>query len=216
MDKKPAGRWVVFSGGPVKRYERLRAELRADDFIVCADSGLRHAQALGIRPHLVLGDFDSYRDALPAGVPCMRLPAHKDDTDTHFAVGEGLRRGYAEFLICGGMGGRPDHSFSNLCSLKAVDEAGKKAKLLTDGGFITLITDGTLALEKVEGAYVSIFPFGGDAQGVTLTGFAYPLTDYYMRMSVPIGVSNEQVDDVTYVRVRRGTLLVMVTVESML
>lgn len=112
------------------------------------------------------------------------------------------------------MGGRPDHSFANLCTLKAVDEAGARGKILTDGGYITILTDGVLTLDKVEGAYVSLFPFGGDAEGVTLEGFAYPLNDYHMRVSVPIGVSNEQAADKARIFVRKGALLVMVTVEA--
>ena len=51
---------------------------------------------------------------------------------------------------------------------------------------------------------------------MTLEGFQYPLTDYYMRTAVPIGVSNEQAAPVSRVRVKKGTLLVMVTVESRL
>ena len=216
MEDMQKSRWVIFCGGPIGRYEDVRRALKPEDCLVCADAGLRHAEKLGLRPDLVLGDFDSYGAAPPAGVECLRLPAHKDDTDTHFAVGEGLRRGFQDFLLCGAMGGRPDHSFSNLCSLKAVDEAGGRGKILTDGGFITLITDGCLELQRVEGAYVSILPFGSDAEGVTLEGFQYPLTNYYMRTAVPIGVSNEQTDETARIRVRKGTLLVMVTVESRL
>lgn len=216
MDAKTYGRWVVFAGGPIHNYDAVRRELRENDCMVCADSGLRHAQRLGLRPHLLLGDFDSYKGELPAGVEKISLPSHKDDTDTHFAVMEGMRRGFRDFLLCGALGGRPDHSFSNLCSLKAIDEAGCNGKLLTDGGFMVLLSDGALELQKTEGAYVSIFPFGGDALGVTLTGFLYPLTDYHMRTAAPIGVSNEQVDPTACIRVKKGTLLIMVTVEEQL
>lgn len=213
MEEKNQGRWVIFAGGEVKNYDGIQRELRREDTIVCADAGLLHAQKLGIVPHIVLGDFDSYKGALPTEAEKLLLPSHKDDTDTHYAVREGLRRGFRDIMLCGALGGRPDHSFSNLCSLKAIDEAGGKGKILTDGGYITLVSDGAMELARVADAYVSIFPFGGDAVGVTLTGFAYPLTDYHMRTAVPIGVSNEQTDPVARVEVKKGTLLVMVTVE---
>ena len=216
MDNKSKSRWVIFCGGPIGRYADVRRALMSEDYIVCADSGLRHAERLGLHPDLLLGDFDSYTGGLPAGVECIRLSASKDFTDTHCAIEEGLRRGFQDFLLCGALGGRPDHGFANLCSLKAIDEAGGRGKILTDGGFITLVTDGCLELTREEGAYVSIFPFGSDAQGVTLEGFQYPLTDYHMRTAVPIGVSNEQAAPVSRVRVKKGTLLVMVTVESRL
>lgn len=107
MEQKKTGRWVILSGGPIKRYADIRAQLREEDTIVCADAGLRHAEAMGIRPHLVLGDFDSYAGQLPADAECLRLPAHKDDTDTHLPSGRGCAGAMIPFFSAGLWAGGP-------------------------------------------------------------------------------------------------------------
>ena len=38
----------------------LPVEIKKDDFIICADVGLKTAERFGVRPSVVIGDFDSY------------------------------------------------------------------------------------------------------------------------------------------------------------
>lgn len=196
-------------------YESLRQNVFPDDFVICADSGLYHARSAGIPPSLLVGDFDSYQEELPAGTEVIRLSAHKDETDTHFAVCEGLRRGFREFLLYGAFGSRPDHSFSNLCSLKHLTESGATGRIFTESGWITMLTGGSLTLARIPGTYVSVFPFGGNAEGVTLTGFVYGLHEVVLEMGNPIGVSNEFAEDTAVITVQRGTLMIMVTDHSL-
>ena len=49
------------------------------DFIIAADAGYRHLQALGIPPDMLIGDFDSLGE-VPKGVELLRFPVMKDDT----------------------------------------------------------------------------------------------------------------------------------------
>ena len=52
-------RCVIIGGADIGRYDRIRAYLRADDFYICCDSGLKHREGLGIAPDLNVGDFES-------------------------------------------------------------------------------------------------------------------------------------------------------------
>ena len=52
-------RCVVVGGAEISRYDRVRAALRPDDFVIYCDSGLRHLDGLGVQPDLIIGDFDS-------------------------------------------------------------------------------------------------------------------------------------------------------------
>ena len=93
-------RCVIVGGAPIARPEELRQYLRADDFFLYCDCGLRHVDALGRAPDLIVGDFDSF-DNPHAAAETIVLPREKDDTDTFFAVKEALRRGFEDFLLIG-------------------------------------------------------------------------------------------------------------------
>lgn len=73
---------------------RESIRLRDDDFVLCADGGYALAMREGVRPDLLIGDFDSM--AAPENPVCkiVRLPMHKDDTDTmacvRYAIDQGL------------------------------------------------------------------------------------------------------------------------------
>lgn len=65
----------------------------AGDLVIAADGGQAPLSQLGTRADVVVGDFDSLREA-PRGGEIVRLPAEKDDTDMVAALRLGLARGY--------------------------------------------------------------------------------------------------------------------------
>ena len=68
----------------------------------------------------------------------------------------------------------------------------------------------TLTLpDRPGGTLVSVFCHGDRAEGVTLTGLAYPLSDAALTGDFPLGVSNRRLEGrPATVAVRRGTLLI--------
>ena len=80
-------RCVIVGGAGIERYDLVQEALRADDFFVFCDSGLKHMPWLGVKPDLIVGDFDSWEDP-HMDVETIVLPAEKDDTDTFFAAKE--------------------------------------------------------------------------------------------------------------------------------
>ena len=91
-------RCVIIGGANIARYDRSKAAIKPDDFIIYCDSGLKHAEALGAEPSLIVGDFDSH-DNPHSSVETIVLPCEKDDTDTVFAVKEAIKRGFDDFLL---------------------------------------------------------------------------------------------------------------------
>ena len=72
-------------------FEKLACPIEEGDYILAADGGLKHLQALGLQPHGILGDFDSL-GFVPEGAQV--FPVEKDDTDSMLAVRKGLALGY--------------------------------------------------------------------------------------------------------------------------
>lgn len=69
-----------------------------DDLIIAADAGCLHLQRLGIKPGLILGDFDSlgYVPDFPDVEVC---PVRKDDTDSMIAARRALSHGCDTLLF---------------------------------------------------------------------------------------------------------------------
>ena len=119
----------------------LREPPRGGDLQIAADAGLLLCERLGVRPDVVLGDFDSM-DVRQAPADCIRVPVEKDDTDTMLALREGLRRGCDTFYLYGATGGaRLDHTLANLQSLFSM---GDRAEHITLEGLQYPLTDGTI------------------------------------------------------------------------
>ena len=81
------GKCVIIGAADIKDYARAKNYLRKDDFYIFCDAGLKHTEALGMKPDLIIGDFDSFskEEALKQGIETIVLPCEKDDTDTVFA-----------------------------------------------------------------------------------------------------------------------------------
>lgn len=198
----------MIGGGEMADPLRALALLGEEDFVICADAGYRYAEMAGILPELFVGDCDSLDMEVSPSVERISLPTHKDVTDTHAALLEGLSRGFLDFLLLGCMGGRFDHSFANLMLLQLLLDRGAKGLLLYDHGTARLLRDGECELVE-DGGYVSVFPWGGRAKGVTLEGFEYPLDRALLTLDNPVGVSNHILCGRGRVRVEEGTLLLL-------
>ena len=99
-------RCVILGAGPIQNTQITRGFVRQDDFILCADGGYAHARRMGLRPDLLIGDFDSVKPPEHAGCEVYSYPPEKDDTDMLLALKCGLERGFRDYLILGGLGGQ--------------------------------------------------------------------------------------------------------------
>lgn len=192
------------------------------DLVIAADGGARLAQALGVSLDLWVGDGDSLGEAgiaalAATGVPIERSRPDKDETDVELAVDAALARGAARLIIVGALGGeRVDHALANVSLLASDDLIGRPAILLDARSRISLLRGpspdgeiGRLSLGLEPGAMVSLLPYGGDAEGVTTDGLAYPLADETLRLGPARGVSNVVARREASVSLRRGLLLVV-------
>ena len=176
------------------------------DFVIAADGGYTAAQKLGIRPNLVVGDFDSL-GYVPDAEEVVQHPVRKDDTDTLLAIRMGLERGYRNFVITGALGGRLDHSFANLQALLFLRDHGAKGVLYGDGFAATAVTNGSITIEGK--GTLSVFTMDAKAEGVTLRNVSFPVENGTLTNGFPIGVSNEFIGEPATISVEHGTLIVM-------
>ena len=129
------------------------------DLVIAADGGHDHLLRSGIRCDVLIGDLDSIEN-VPTGVETLKFPVKKDETDMHLAYLEGVKRGYSDFVILGGTGGREDHTFANYCLLLYIAENRHTAKLLSDTGEVQILKNSSTVITGEPMKHLSIFPFG--------------------------------------------------------
>ena len=203
-------RCVIISGSPECDPEFLRKEVGEGDFVICADLGYDHARRAGITPSLLAGDFDSCGGELPEDIEIIRLKPEKDFSDTLHCVFEALERGYSEIALLNALGGRTDHTLSNLYALEYIRERGANAVILSATEEIRLLKNESIRLSGVLGLTFSLFPFGCESAVVSYKGAKYPLDRGELRSSLPIGLSNEFVSDEAEIEVHSGKAILLI------
>lgn len=188
-------------------FDGLLEPIGKDDFVIAADGGLRHTQALGLSPDCILGDFDSL-GYVPTGAKV--FPTRKDDTDSMLAIREGLSRGYREFVLYGALDGdRLDMTVANYQALMFLAREGGRGVLVGKRFLASVVRNGTLRFPAGLHGTISVFCLGADARGVTIRGLSYSLEDAALTADFPLGVSNRFLGEPAQVSVKEGALLVI-------
>lgn len=194
---------VIFCAGELD----APVEVPEEALVIAADGGLRHTEALGVRPDVVLGDFDSL-GYVPSGAEV--FPVEKDDSDSMLAVRRGLAEGCGEFLIYGALAGkRLDHAVANFQTLQFLADRDAVGYLLGGNTAVTVVKNGTLVFPETATGIISVFCMGSDAAGVTLEGLKYELTDGILTAGHPLGLSNAFIGKTATISVKNGSLLVL-------
>ncbi len=181
---------------------------KQDDLVIACDGGYEWCRRQGLIVDLVVGDFDSL-GYLPDHPHLIRLMPEKDDTDAGAAVAEGRKRGYREFAIYGGTGGRISHTIANIQLLADLALKGCHGSLIGNGSWYRVICNEEICFDEHRKGYLSVFCLGDTARGVYESGLKYELEDAVLVKEYPIGVSNEFIGQKSRISVREGMLLLI-------
>lgn len=203
---------AVLAGGPGQVHERLRAALQGVRLIVAADAGMELAEALGVRPDLWVGDFDSARPELierHASVPTLEYPRDKDELDLELAIEAARQRGATDLVLCGVFDGRLDQTLAALFIAARLREQGVGVRLYGGSHEAHVLTAGDeLAAALPAGTVFSVLSLCAPAR-VDVCGARFPLEDAELPYGVGLGLSNRATDG-PHVTVREGTVVVLV------
>lgn len=213
MTLRTVSRTLIVTGGQVSLTQLQKlSDSDCFDQVIGVDSGMDRLSAVGIRPDLVIGDFDSCdKDVLDAyvldGVEVVSFPPEKNMTDTNLAIHMAVERGIKAVTVLGAMGSRMDHSIANVMALapysldvdiELLDEHNSMKFLLTD-----------CEIQKGRYDYLSLLPLTETVTGVTLTGVKYPLKNATLKMLNSLGISNEIVGESATLTFDVGLLLMI-------
>lgn len=209
MDDKQ--KCMIIGAVPVRNKDIFHDFDPVQYFVICADAGYEIALENGIRPDLIVGDFDSASEPPPEELDCLTLPVKKDVTDTMYAAMRGVQMGFKEFVLVGCLGGRRfDHSLANLEVMYYITKRSCTAILAGDTDRGIMLQNKKMRITKSVGDIVSVFPYGDHSCTVSYSGLDYPLYRKTLAVgSTPMGVSNQVVEDPAEITVHSGTALVM-------
>lgn len=208
---------VIISGGSIQdEFAKEWITQYQPDFIIGADSGMEFMRRVGLKPDMIIGDFDSVASETLAyfkeqtGIIFKELNPMKDDTDTEFAIRQAIGLGAKEITALGATGTRLDHVLGNVALLGIGLQEQVDIQLVDAHNRIRMI-DTPLKLKKAEqfGGFVSLLPYAGEVKGVTLKGFKYPLENYTMGSFSSLGISNEIVENQAEILLKDGILVVI-------
>lgn len=216
MEEK-SGKCIVIGAGDLTLGNIAVGE---EDFIIAVDGGLGYCGVLEVEPDLLIGDFDSVSEEeekavrlLEQEIPdrVIRLAREKDDTDMLAALKEGLARGYRQFHIYAGTGGRFDHTLANIQCLLYLKKRDAVGYLIDGTGMMLVICGEAVHFRKNLEGTLSLFSLGEKANGVTISGMKYELENAVLTNDFPIGISNEFIGEEAMISVEEGELVCMIS-----
>ena len=174
------GRCLIISGGD---YSPI-GDAITYDYVIACDLGYEYALKMGIRPDIMVSDFDSLdKDEFSYDIPLLEFPVRKDDSDTMLAIKHALDKGYDHLIICCALGGRLDHTIANIQGMAYAARNGALCEIISENEYLRTFTGGEMILPKKEGFSLSLYSITDACDNVSITGSAYDISGMTMTNS---------------------------------
>lgn len=203
----------IFSGGVMNDGDIDAFSLPEPDFVICADAGYVYALRYGFEVDCLMGDFDTL-GRLPEAErvkEILKFKCEKDDTDTMLAARLAVERNFDRIYIFGALGGRFDHTFSNIQTLNFIASHKKQGIIISENEYITVLCEGSYTFEKKDGYSFSAFSLSDNTEGVCEKGYKYPLENAALSYDFPLGVCNEILSEKAEISFSKGRLLIVIS-----
>ena len=202
---------LIINGGPSPD-KRVLDYLPEFDAVLAVDSGFDNAMSLGITPDVVIGDLDSISArglelAEKQSIELITFPEDKDKSDLELAISY-ASKSFASVTIVDSGGGRVDHLWGVFSAMASDIALNISCEAFVGSSFVKVVRNNHI-VKPLASELVSIFPFGGLAEGVSLSGFRWNLNHETLNTGSTRGLSNEIVESLGDISVQNGVLLVI-------
>ncbi len=153
---------VVVCNGQFPTHEIPLAILRQAKTIICCDGAIQKLSAVGVKPTVIVGDFDSLPKSLMEKYSDIIF--HNPDQETNDLTKSmqwAKQHGFTDVCILGATGLREDHTLGNISLLADYEQQGFSVKMVTDSGVFTPVSH-THCFSSFKGQQVSIFSLKPD------------------------------------------------------
>ena len=200
---------ILFTGGEApESYRSVRSYLEDADLICAADSGIYHAERYGLKPHFLVGDMDSVKNAEDIKkhdyAEIIQYSRDKDYTDTELGFSLLKEKGCDKVVIIGGGGGRTDHLLAIYSMFRRVPHPDlwiMKSETVT-------AVDDKISFRAEKGENLSFFPVSEGITRMKSSGLVWELDNLVWKPG-DAGVSNRASGTVVSVEIVSGRLVMV-------
>lgn len=183
--------------------------------VIAVDAGLKHLDDIGREPDIVLGDFDSL-GYVPDVQHVIEYPSVKDASDLELAFEAARDAGCDRLFVYGALSGRLDHTLANLQVSAAMSESGYSVVLVGMDCAVQMLTGPAVCdLPALEEGIVSVFSLNDQADGVSIDGLKYALSDAELTSRTTHGLSNEFQGMPASISIQEGTIAVFLPLAAL-
>lgn len=185
---------LILANGRWDDAEAVRTLRRSADVCFATDGAWAKARAAGVPVDVVIGDLDSLSaseraDLDASGIEVISFPEAKDWTDLELAVDHALRAHPSRIVIYGALGGRIDHTFTNVHLLEKGLETRVPIECVTASETVRLIDEDLVLPEALQRDTVSLVPITESVR-LSTEGLLYELHEEQLLRAASRGVSN--------------------------
>lgn len=198
-------RAALVASGAVNSYSFIRETVSGFDMIVAVDGGLYHCHKAGIKPDLIIGDFDSVSSELLAAYPDIekkRHPKEKDETDLELALNHVISLGIQDIVVFAALEYRSDHTLGNFHLLRRYPN---RVHIESETESICIINQ-SYTLQGCSGKTISLLPIGEPVTGVNTRGLKWELKNASLTAFM-MSISNICEADNVSISVEHGDIL---------
>lgn len=205
---------LIVAGGVKPKDEIINYCSEQCELIVGVDKGCNYLFKAKVKPHYIVGDFDSSNleiidEMVRQGVVKHQYQCEKNFTDSEEAFELAISKNAKKITFLGATGQRFDHTLGNLGLLLKALNAGIYSEIVDDRNKMFLVNENTVVKRDNEYKYVSFLAYNSRVEEFSIKGAKYNLDKYTLEIGDSRTVSNEFITDEISLELSNGTILVV-------
>lgn len=176
------------------------------DYIIAVDSGYNNCMRLGIKPNLIVGDFDSIKLTEHHECEVKKLKPNKDHTDLKHAIEKAIKKKAKSIVFLCVTGRRMDHFLNNIDIINYAYQKNIKCVLIDEFNVVTPLM-GKKSFKNLS-RYVSVLPITKKVL-CSATHMKYPMEKYTIKQGNIVSISNEATSSRYTVDIEEGFALII-------
>lgn len=185
----------------------FKQRLKDYNLIIAADGGANHCLVLGIKPDIIIGDFDSISKTAKSFFSRVEKIQvnNENNTDIEKALNY-LKEKYGQKnisaidLFCVNGNNRPDHGLYNICLL---GEYNLPIKIIGDNFTVEIVSE-KKELRGMIGKIVSLLPLACKVDGLETKGFKWNLDG---NENFQYSISNIIMNNEAIIKIKKGKMI---------